>query len=350
MNRPHPLSAMPASRSRTPDHARTRLRRLKTLCGNPVLPWLVGAGIVLAFTNLYPLLRLLERAFVTPQGLSLANLEWLLVSSRVRVALEHSLFISLTSTALALVFGLLLALVTVKTNLPGRRFVALAFLSPLVVPPQILALAWLKWAGPVGYVQGFLRGGLLDVQGRLWTMYGPGGIIVLLTLFVVPVVYLILAAGLARIGKEVEEAARIDGAGALGVWRCILLPLVRPHLSAAAALAFLRALGNFGIPALLAIPARYSTLPTLLYQEVVAFASGGLGRSAALALLFGLPALLALCLQGRVLRRSESRSLGGDGTLHIYSLGAWRWPLGGLLALLTLLFIAGPLLAMALSG
>jgi iron(III) transport system permease protein len=317
--------------------------------GHPLLPWLLGCATILFFTNLYPLYRLVERALATREGLTFANLGWLLTSPRVRTALEHSLLTSAAATAIALALGLALALVTVKTDLPGRRLVALAFLSPLIIPPQILALAWLQWAGPVGFVQSALRSAF-DLQGRLWTLYGPGGIVLLLALFVLPVVYLIVVAGLARLTREVEEAAKLEGASTLQVWRFIVLPLVRPHLLAAAVLAFLGALGNFGIPALLAIPARYSTLPTLLYQEVIAFSAGGLGRSAALALLFGLPALLALWLQGRALLRSETRALASDEAPRLYRLGRWRWPCAALFALLTLLIVLGPLFAMAVAA
>lgn len=188
---------------------------------------------------------------------------------------------------------------------------------------------------------------LFGLKGRLWSLYGPGDVTFLLALFVLPVAFLTLAAGLQRVGREVEEAASLDGASAGDIWFYIVLPLLCPHLSAAALLSFLGALGNFGIPALLAIPARYSTLPTLLYQEVVAFSSGGLGRAAALALLFGLPALLALWVQARLLGRSESRPLGGESQAVRTPLRGWRWPLSLLLWLFTLLLTVGPLFAMS---
>lgn len=312
---------------------------------HPLTPWLVGVGLVLSFTNLYPLLELGWRAVTVDGVVSTENLRWL-ASARVRTALGHSLFVSGAATLFSLTGGLLLALLTARTDVMLGRTVQLAFLLPLVVPPQVLAIAWLQWAGPVGYLQGGVRA-LLGLSGRLWSLYGPGGVIFLLTLFVLPIAFLTLAAGLQRIGREVEEAASLDGASTSAIWAYILLPLLRPHLSAAALLCFLGALGNFGIPALLAIPGRYSTLPTLLYQEVVAFSSGGLGRAAALALLFGLPALLALWVQARLLGRSESRPLGGEVETVRTPLKGWRWPLSLLLWLLTLLLIVGPLFAMS---
>jgi iron(III) transport system permease protein len=72
-------------------------------------------------------------------------------------------------------------------------------------------------------------------------------------------------------------------------------------------LAFLAALGNFGIPALLGIPARFLMLPTLVYQRVTSFASGGFAQAAALALVMAVPALLVLWLQVRLNRRATPR-------------------------------------------
>lgn len=316
--------------------------------GHPVIPWLIGVSLVLLLTNIYPLIMLTQRAFRSASGLSFENIQWLFETARVHSALQNSLVISGSATFFALIAGLFLAFLTDKTDLPLRRLIRTLFLAPLIIPPQILALSWLQWAGPVGYLQQGLRW-LLQRQGRLWSMYTPGGIILLLTLFVLPITYLTLSSGLSRLQKQTEEAARLDGANMLQVWLFITLPLLRPYLGAAAALAFLGALGNFGIPALLAIPARYATLPTLLYQEVISFSSGGLGRSSALALLFGLPAIIFLWLQTWLLRRDRA-ALEPGSERYIYRLGRMRWLLGGALFVITLFVIIGPLVAMSITA
>lgn len=333
---------------RTPlAHAPARTRRTARRRGHPVLPWLAGVSLILLLTNIYPLLTLLTRAFGGAAGVSLAHFRWLLETARVHSALRNSLYVSGSATLLALGLGLILAVLTVKTDLPGKQLIRTLFLAPLIIPPQILALAWLQWAGPVGYLQQALRW-LLQRQGRLWSLYGPGGIVLLLTIFVLPIVYLTLASGLSRQPRQTEEAARIDGANVLQVWLYITLPLLRPYLGAAAALAFLGALGNFGIPALLAIPARYATLPTLLYQEVIGFSSGGFGRASALALLFGLPALVFLAVQRYLLR--HDRGLEPASERAIYPLGRLGWLLSAALMLATALLVVGPLIAMALTA
>jgi iron(III) transport system permease protein len=292
----------------------------------------------LVLTHAYPLWRLLQRA-LSGEG---ENIRWLLETPRVHLALVHSLWVSAVSATLALVGGLVLAVLTTQTDLPGRSILRVLFLSPLVVPPQVLALAWIQWAGPVGYLQQGLRW-ILGGQGSLWSLYTPGGIILLLALFVLPIAYLTLVAGLSRLSKQAQEAAQLDGANLLQVWLFITLPLLRPSVAAAAALAFLGAWGNFGIPALLGIPGRYLTLPTLLYQEVINFGGDGFGRSAALALLFGLPALFFLAWS----QQPQAGLDPGEAPPDPYRLGWLGWLLSGILFAAALLVILGPLLAMA---
>jgi iron(III) transport system permease protein len=275
----------------------------------------------LVLTHAYPLWRLLQRA-LSGEG---ENIRWLLETPRVHLALVHSLWVSAVSATLALVGGLVLAVLTTQTDLPGRSILRVLFLSPLVVPPQVLALAWIQWAGPVGYLQQGLRW-ILGGQGSLWSLYTPGGIILLLALFVLPIAYLTLVAGLSRLSKQAQEAAQLDGANLLQVWLFITLPLLRPSVAAAAALAFLGAWGNFGIPALLGIPGRYLTLPTLLYQEVINFGGDGFGRGAGVALWPAGPLLFGLVTAASG-GAGSGRGPSGSLSLGLAGLAAQRDPL-----------------------
>ena len=308
---------------------------------------LVLSGLLAALlfvTNFLPLARLLVRA------LSPAALGWLATSTQARTALVHSLSISTTVAVAATLLALGLALLLEKTDLPGRATLRVLLFVPLVIPPQILTIAWLGWAGPAGYLQRWLMR-LFDVSTPLWTLYGPGGIVTLLTLFALPVAYLAIATGLTRVPRSLEEAAQLDGSSPPQTWRFIVVPLLIPNLLAALMLSFLAALGNFGIQALLGIPARYLTLPTLIYQQVVSFASGGFDHAAALALLLGVPALLALILQTLTLRRRETRLEGLLEPPLRYHLGPVRWSLSGAVWLVVAgLVTLGPFLSMLLTA
>ncbi|MFU8888212.1 MAG: ABC transporter permease [Trueperaceae bacterium] len=304
---------------------------------------LAGLLVLLAFTSALPLYRLIERA------LDAQALAWLLDNPQARRAIQHSLRVSTASALLATAIGAALVFLLERLALPGRRGLRLLLLVPLVVPPQILAIAWIGWAGPAGFLTRLVRDGL-ELTRAPWTLYGEGGIVLLLTVFALPVAYLTIGAGLSRVPRHLEEAARLDGASLAVVGARILAPLLRPYLLAAVMLAFLAALGNFGIPALLGIPARFLTLPTLVYQRVTSFASGGFSQAAALALLMAIPAFAVLVLQLRLNRRAATLDSQLEAP-HRYRLGAWRWPLAaGVWLVVGGLMTAGPFGSMLLTS
>jgi iron(III) transport system permease protein len=287
---------------------------------------LAGLSLLLLFTSALPLYRLLERGF------NLDALNWLLESPQARRATVHSLRISVASALMATFIGGSLVFLLERLALPGRTFLRLLLFVPLVVPPQILAIAWIGWAGPAGFLTRFVRDGL-ELSRAPWSLYSEGGVVLLLTIFAIPVAYLTIGAGLSRVPRHLEEAARIDGATLSVVAGRILAPLLRPYVLAALMLSFLAALGNFGIPALLAIPARFLTLPTLIYQRVTSFASGGFSQAAVLALMMAIPALLVLLLQLRLNRRAAVLESQLEAP-HRYRLGPIRFAIGAVVWLL----------------
>lgn len=303
---------------------------------------LAGLLVVLIFTNGLPLYRLLERALTS------VALNYLWENPQARRALVHSLRIAVASALLATLIGGALLFALERLALPGRRGLRLLLFIPLVVPPQILAIAWIGWAGPAGTLTRFVRDRASLTQVP-WMLYSEGGIVLLLTIFAIPIAYLTIGAGLARVPRHLEEAARLDGASLVVVAVRILTPLLRPYVLAALMLAFLAAVGNFGIPAMLGIPARFITLPTLIYQRVTSFAAGGFSQAAALALLMAVPALVVLWTQLRLNRRAATLESQLEAP-HRYRLRRrWGWPVAGLVWLLVgVLMTAGPFISMLL--
>ncbi len=101
--------------------------------------------------------------------------------------------------------------------------------------------------------------------------------------------------------REMVEAARACGARQPRVMATIVLPLMTPPLVAGGALAFVSAIGNFGIPALLGIPAGYTVLPTLIYQRLASFGPGIISQVAILAVIVGVIAFAGFGLQSLML-------------------------------------------------
>ena len=136
------------------------------------------------------------------------------------------------------------------------------------------------------------------------------------------------------------------GGGTLRVWAQVVLPLSMPALIAGAAMAFVTALGNFGIPAMLGIPARYSTLPTLIYQRLVGLGPSVLPEVAVLSLLIGLVAIAGVLAGRAVLSRGGFGLVGLSGTPLAFSLGRARLPVEIALWAFIAMILVLPLLAL----
>lgn len=126
----------------------------------------------------------------------------------------------------------------------------------------------------------------------------------------------------------------------------MVLPLSLPALMAGAAMAFVTALGNFGIPAMLGIPARYSTLPTLIYQRLVGLGPSVLPEVAVLSLIIGCVAIVGVLISRFVLSRGGYGLVGLSGNPLALTLGRARLPVEIAMWVFIFLILVLPLLAL----
>jgi iron(III) transport system permease protein len=186
---------------------------------------------------------------------------------QTRVAILHTVALAATVTVLAVAAGTALALAIERRPGGSRLALRLGVAGPLVIPEFVLGFAWSQAYGPAG-LSDRLAG--LTMPG----LFGPAGIIAVLTVYGLPLAYLAVTAGLAvRADPALERAARAAGAGGWTVLRTVTLPLLRIPLLAAAALVFVTAAGSFAVPQVLGTPAGFATMPTLVYNDLALSAS-----------------------------------------------------------------------------
>jgi iron(III) transport system permease protein len=247
----------------------------------------------LALLGLAPTARLLAEA----AGPALSALA---ADASVWRAAWRSLLVASGAALLATAIGGLQASLLLLRDMPWRRGLIFLCILPLLVPPQIMALAFIQASGPSSPLLVSL--GLAPPLGSQNPFYGPGGLILLLGIQGAPLVFLALAALVRRLPAEVIAAARSLGATPAQSLRMAAWPLLAPGLLAGAGLAFIAALGNFGIAALLGIPGRFPLLTVLIWQRLSATGPAALSQVAALSLLLAaltLPGLLAQALAAR---------------------------------------------------
>ncbi|MGN6231909.1 MAG: ABC transporter permease [Trinickia sp.] len=263
------------------------------------------------------------------------------------LALGHSIYTCGLGTIIGLLLGSFVAFALTLTDLRAKGVFSFCFVLPMMIPPQVTALAWLQLTGPASPLLKTL--GLAPPLGSSQPLYSAGGIGLLLGVQYAPMVFLSLRASLVALPADLIEAALLAGASQTRVWRDIIVPLVRPGLIAAAALAFVSALGNFGIPALLGIPAGFYVLPTLIYQEMASFGNAVLPKVAVLSVLIGVVALAGVWLQSRLLARPAHR-LSGHGGRVMLRLGRARGLVEAVMALMLAVILFAPLLGLAISS
>jgi molybdate transport system permease protein len=205
-----------------------------------------------------------------------------------------SLRVAAISTAIALVMGLWVAWTLANRSFRGKEVLDAAVTLPLVLPPTVLGyylLVVLGRASPVGQIYQWLFGGPL-----LFTWQAA----VVASLFhSTPLLVKSARAAFESVDRSYERAARNLGATELRLFWRVTLPLVRRSILAAAALAFARSLGDFGVTLMIAgnIPGRTQTVSLAIYDAVEA---GNGATARILVLIVSAIALAILTLANRL--------------------------------------------------
>jgi iron(III) transport system permease protein len=293
------------------------------------------AAALIATLSLGPLARIAAEAIG-------GDASWAtLLTPASRTALAHSVVVGLGGMAAAGVlgggFGLLLGI----TDIRGKGLLGALFVLLMILPAQATTLAWITLAGPSSPVLAPL--GLAPAMGQANPLYGPAGIALLLGIETAPLVFIILRGASRTIPHELIRAAQSSGASPALCLRRVVLPLLAPAWRAGLGLAFVSGVGNFGTPALLGIPGRYPTLPTLIYQRLVSFGPSSLGSAALLSM--GLLALAAAGVGAELLlgRGTAVRLQGVADAAPLLRLGGWRLPAELLAWGIVLVLLAVPL-------
>jgi molybdate transport system permease protein len=214
------------------------------------------ALVAVAFFVL-PLVGLLKKA---PWGEVWNDLSDPAARDAVRLSLECSLW----STFFAVVFGVPLAYVLARAHFPGRSLVRALVVLPLVLPPVVAGVALLSAFQRNG---GLVGPWIYDVFGFQFT-FSTWGVVLAETFVAMPFLVITVEAGLRSMDRRYEDAAASLGAGRWTVFRRVTVPLIAPALIAGSALAWARALGEFGATITFAgnIQGRTQTTPLAVYN------------------------------------------------------------------------------------
>lgn len=263
-------------------------------------------------------------------------------------ALLNSLIVGAGSAVFATLAGTLLAWIVVRTDTPCRGLLEVAALVPFICPPFIGALAWSLLGSPNAGLLNQWSEALLGVP-RLFNIYSLGGMVTVIGLYTAPFVLLIVGGALRSMDATMEEASLMAGAGHLATTARITLPLVSPAILAGGFLAFVLALEQFGVPAVLGLPARIPVLTTTIWITISEYPPR-YGQGSALCVVLLLLTVAGVMLQRRLLARRRFTTVTGKGARPgMVRLGRLRWlALGlGLLYLIAAMVLPMGILVLA---
>ena len=177
-------------------------------------------------------------------------------------ALLLSIITSLITTVLAVIFGVPLAWLLARSNMPGRQAIRGLCTLSMVLPPVVAGVALLASLGRRGVV-----GQILDDWFGVRLPFTMPAVIVAQLFVAMPFLVLTVESGFARSSTTVEEAARTLGASPWYVFSRVTIPATRPAIVAGAVLTWARALGEFGATITFAgnFPGATRTLPIATY-------------------------------------------------------------------------------------
>ncbi|MBQ4579600.1 MAG: iron ABC transporter permease [Clostridia bacterium] len=178
--------------------------------------------------------------------------------------LANSFKVAATVTAASLIVGILFSYFYTLFDLKGKAFLQTMAILACMSPPVIGAYSWIQMFGRGGIFTKMIKAAF---GFRLPDIYGFGGIVIVITCQLFPLVFLYINGALKNIDNSLIEASSGLGCNSFKRFFKVILPLCMPTILAAGLLVFMRAFADFSTPLL--IGKGYQTFPVLIYNSFV---------------------------------------------------------------------------------
>ena len=199
----------------------------------------LSLGVTIVYLSLIVLIPL-SAAFIKTASLTWPAFFAIVTAPRVMASYRLTFGASFGAAAINTVFGLLVAWVLVRYRFPGRRLADALVDLPFALPTAVAGIALTGLFAANGWI-----GSLLDPLG-IKVAFTPLGVLVALTFIGLPFVVRTVQPVLEELPRELEEAAATLGASRWSIFRRVIFPIVLPALITGFALAFARAIGEYG--------------------------------------------------------------------------------------------------------
>ena len=220
------------------------------------LAYIAPAFAVYAAFLLYPLGRAVHLSLFDWDGLTLAtfvglaNYAEVLTDEKLRAAFGHALVLVVFFALLPTAIGLAIAAVLNRAKVRGLPFFRTVVFLPQVIAMVVVGVAWRHIYAPDGSLNDLLSAIGLGGIARAWLgdpLFALPAVGIVGTWVQTGLVTVLLLAGMSRVPRDLYEAARLDGAGAVREFFAVTLPAVRAELAVALTLTVIAALKTFDL-------------------------------------------------------------------------------------------------------
>jgi sulfate/thiosulfate transport system permease protein len=255
-----------------------------------VLP---GFGLSMGYTLIYlSLIILIPIAvlFLKASTISLAEFWETVTDDRVVASYKLTINTSFIAAFVNAVFGTLIAWVLVRYEFYGKRIVDALVDLPFALPTAVAGIALTTIYAPNGWIGQFFESMGIKVA------FTPFGIMIALTFIGLPFVVRSVQPVLQDLDKQYEEAAATLGANSIQIFAKIILPAIFPAIITGFALAFARALGEYGSVVFISgnMPMKTEIVPLLIITKLEQFNYAGAAAIAVVMLVFSFVLLFAI--------------------------------------------------------
>lgn len=250
-------------------------------------------------------------------GAGQEGLDYLIRTRTLRI-IGNSIGLMAAATFCATLIALPFAWLTSRSDLPGRRVWLVLGLAAMVIPSYLTAVTYTEAFGPKGILQSLLAPLGVD---RLPGVKGFVGATLTLTVVTFPYIALPVRAALLHCDRSLEEAGQSLGLNRRAVFRQIILPQLRPALSAGMLMTALYCLSDFGAVAVM----HFNAFTRAIFIQTESYR---MDKASVLALLLVGMTLALLLLHSRMQLRGRHYRVGTGASRHLEAtpLGKWKAP------------------------
>lgn len=272
----------------------------------------LSLGLTITYLSLIVLLPL-SAAFIKTAGLSWSEFTDAVFSPRVLASYRISFLASLAAALVNALFGGVVAWVLVRYAFPGKRVVDALVDLPFALPTAVAGIALTAIYAPNGWIGSHFAEGaplarLFNGGEAVKIAFSEIGVFIALTFIGLPFVVRTLQPIIEELESELEEAAASLGADRWQTLRRVIFPQVLPALLTGFAMAFARALGEYGSVVFISgnMPMRTEITPLLIITKLEQYDYAGATAIAVVMLLASFALLLAINLLQKWSRRHAS--------------------------------------------